>query len=41
MNIRSLQRTAAAARRRGLPAVLDWSALAFALICDGVVVQTD
>ena len=39
MNIRSRQHPTAAARRRGLPAVLDWSALAFALICDGVDVQ--
>ena len=39
MNIRGRQHPTAAARRRGLLAVLDWSALAFALICDGVDVQ--
>jgi hypothetical protein len=39
MNVHNLQHTTAAARRRGLLAVLGWSALAFAMICDGVAVQ--
>jgi hypothetical protein len=39
MNIRNRQHTTDAARRRGLLAVLDRSALAFVLICDGVDVQ--
>jgi hypothetical protein len=39
MNTRGRQHPTPAARRRGLPAVVDWPALAFALICDGVDVQ--
>jgi hypothetical protein len=40
MNIRNLQHATAAARRRGLLAVLERSALGFAP-CDGADVQAD
>jgi hypothetical protein len=40
MSIRNFQRAAAAGQRRRLPMILDRSVLAFALLCDGIVVQT-
>jgi hypothetical protein len=41
MSIRSVQRAAAAARRRPPLPVLEQTALAFASLCDRVVVQID